>query len=73
MLLALVVTWLLLVWPTSWRYDRVTIEGDTFPVRIHRVSGRAQMLTPDEGWVPMGRDRGPSREDESTQGSGEAT
>ena len=43
----------LYVWPTPYRFDHVTVENDTYPVRIHRVTGRAEMLTPDDGWIPM--------------------
>ena len=41
------------VWPTAYRYDHISLENDTYPVRVHRVTGAAEMLTPDEGWVPM--------------------
>jgi hypothetical protein len=41
------------VWPTLYRYDHVTVDGDTYPVRIHRVTGHADMLVPEEGWVPV--------------------
>lgn len=36
------------VWPTPWRYDRIR----ELPVRIHRITGDAEMLTPS-GWQPM--------------------
>lgn len=41
------------VWPTRWRYDHMTVEGDIVPVRVDRLSGRADMLLPDHGWVPV--------------------
>jgi hypothetical protein len=41
------------VWPTLYRYDHLTSEGNTYPVRINRVTGDADMLVPDEGWVPV--------------------
>jgi hypothetical protein len=41
------------VWPTRWRYDRITLEGDVVLVRVDRITGDADMLLPDEGWVPM--------------------
>ena len=49
-----VATWLFLstVWPTRYRYDHVLTEDETYPVRIDRFTGDADMLTPD-GWVPM--------------------
>jgi hypothetical protein len=65
----IVVAWLLWIWPTAYRYDQITVEGDSYPVRIHRFTGRAQMLTPDDGWVPMG----PSSDDESEQAPGRTT
>jgi len=52
--------WLLLllafavyVWPTRWRYDHMTVDGNIVPVRMDRFSGDADMLVPDEGWVPV--------------------
>ena len=54
------VVWLLLaaafvvyVWPTRWRYDHLTMDGNIVPVRMDRFSGDAEMLVPDEGWVPV--------------------
>ena len=41
------------VWPTRWRYDHMTVEGDIVPLRMDRFSGKADMLVPDEGWVPV--------------------
>ena len=52
--------WLLLllafsayVWPTRYRYDHMTVDGNLVPVRMNRFSGNADMLVPDEGWVPV--------------------
>ena len=51
--------WLLLglfaafVWPTPWRYDHMTVDGNIVPVRMNRFTGAADMLLPDEGWVPV--------------------
>lgn len=59
LLLALAFAFLYWVWPTPWRYDHVTLEDGSFPVRIHRVTGYAEMLTPEDGWWPMGSDSGP--------------
>ena len=39
-------------WPTLYRYDHISIDGDVYPVRIHRIGGAADMLTSD-GWIPM--------------------
>ena len=41
------------VWPTRWRYDHMTMDGNIVPVRMDRFSGEADMLLPDEGWVPV--------------------
>ena len=41
------------VWPTRWRYDHMTLEGNIVLVRMDRFSGDADMLLPDEGWVPV--------------------
>lgn len=53
LVIGLGLAFVLFVWPTSFRYDHVVVEGDTYPVRINRVNGDADMLTPDDGWVPM--------------------
>ncbi len=52
--LAIVAAFVLFVWPTRYRYDHVVTEGETYPVRIDRFTGDADMLTPDDGWYPMG-------------------
>lgn len=39
------------VWPTLYRYDRVTEGGDTHPIRTHRLSGKTYQLSPTEGWI----------------------
>jgi hypothetical protein len=41
-----------LVWPTRWRYDHITVDGDTYIVRIDRLSGHADILVPESGWTP---------------------
>ncbi|MBI5168584.1 MAG: hypothetical protein HZA61_03760 [Candidatus Eisenbacteria bacterium] len=41
------------VWPTPYRYDHMTVDGNIVPVRIHRVTGEADMLVPDDGWIPV--------------------
>ena len=40
------------VWPTRWRYDHMTVGDDTYPVRIDRITGHADILLPGEGWTP---------------------
>jgi hypothetical protein len=53
LLLALVVAFVLVVWPTRYRYDHLSTDGNTYPVRIDRLNGNADMLVPDEGWIPV--------------------
>ena len=50
--LAILAAFLVYGWPTLYRYDHISLDGDIYPVRIHRLNGDADMLT-DEGWVPM--------------------
>ena len=45
-----VVIMALTVWPTLYRYDHFTENGHTYPVRIHRFTGEAQMWYPEAGW-----------------------
>ena len=52
-LLLLLLAFALWVWPTRWRYEHMTVDGDFVPVRIDRISGNADMLLPDHGWVPV--------------------
>lgn len=37
------------VWPTPYRYDHIHIESSVFPVRIHRLTGKTEILFPN-GW-----------------------
>lgn len=40
-------------WPTPYRYDRMSVHGGiSYPVRISRITGEAQYLTPI-GWRDM--------------------
>ena len=41
------------VWPTRWHYDHMTVDGNIVLVRMDRFSGAADMLVPDEGWMPV--------------------
>jgi hypothetical protein len=50
----LLLLYVVFVWPTRFKYDHVVSDGDTYPVRIDRFNGDADMLTPDDGWYPMG-------------------
>jgi len=40
------------VWPTKYAYDRIKVGESEFPVRIHRLTGDAEQLTP-AGWRPL--------------------
>jgi hypothetical protein len=51
--LLFIVAFAVYVWPTRWRYDHMTVDGNIVPVRMDRFSGDADMLVPDEGWVPV--------------------
>ena len=51
--LVLVFLFALYVWPTRFHYDHMTVDGDIVPVRMDRLTGRADMLLPDHGWVPV--------------------
>lgn len=51
--IALASLFLLYVWPTRYRYDHMTVDGNLVPVRIDRISGDSDMLVPDDGWVPV--------------------
>ena len=43
------------VWPTLYRYDKILVDQDTYLVRIHRITGHADILVPEEGWIPAER------------------
>ena len=40
------------VWPTKYAYDQIKLGEAQFPVRIHRITGNAEQLTP-AGWRPL--------------------
>jgi len=40
------------VWPTKYAYDRLKLGEADFPVRMHRLTGDAEQLTP-VGWRPL--------------------
>ncbi len=50
---ALLVLFVFYVWPTAYRYDHMTDEGEIRVVRIDRITGDADVLMPDQGWVPV--------------------
>ena len=43
---------LLLLWACRYRFEHIVVDGDTYLVRVHRVTGHADILVPGEGWVP---------------------
>jgi len=42
------------VWPTVYRYDHMNLSGTALPVRIHRFSGKTEILYP-RGWETAGQ------------------
>lgn len=42
----------LLFWPTLYRYDKMTLQGDTLPVRIHRLTGYTEYFLMGK-WIPQ--------------------
>jgi hypothetical protein len=64
-LLLLAVAFMVYVWPTRYRFDHVSVDGNTYPVRIDRFSGEGDMLVPDQGWTPV--------EGDSSDGNPDAT
>ncbi len=43
------------VWPTLYRYDKILVDQDSYLVRINRITGHADILVPEEGWIPAER------------------
>ena len=43
---------LVLLWAGRFRYDHIVVEGETYLVRVHRLTGDADILIPGDGWVP---------------------
>lgn len=39
-------------WPTLYRYDKMILEGNTFPVRTHRLTGYTEYFLMGE-WIPQ--------------------
>ena len=50
LVLALLV--LVLLWSVRFRFDHIVVDNETYLVRVHRVTGDADILIPGEGWVP---------------------
>jgi hypothetical protein len=50
-LLVLLVVYLLL-WSVRFKFDHIVVDGETYLVRVQRLSGAADVLIPGEGWVP---------------------
>ena len=69
--LVVALAFLAFVWPTRWRYDHITVDKDTYLVRVERLTGHAEILVPEMGWTPAEQpwdeDTGP------TQGSERAS
>ena len=42
----------LLFWAFRFRYDHIIVDGETYLVRVQRMSGHADIMIPGEGWVP---------------------
>ena len=42
----------MLLFSLRFRFDHIVVDGETYLVRVHRLSGRADILIPGEGWVP---------------------
>ena len=50
--LVIVVGLALFVWPTRWHYEHITVDGDSYLVRVDRFTGHADILVPEQGWTP---------------------
>ncbi len=40
------------LWSVRYRYDHIVVQGDTYLVRVHRITAHADILIPGDGWVP---------------------
>ena len=49
LVIAAAIAW---IWPTMYRYDKIIVSQDTYIVRVHRITGHADILVPEQGWVP---------------------
>lgn len=41
----------IIFWPTLYRYDKISLSGNSFPVRINRLTGYTEYFTLNK-WVP---------------------
>jgi hypothetical protein len=41
-----------LLWSMRFRFDHIVVDNETYLVRVHRLSGHADILIPGDGWVP---------------------
>lgn len=48
-----VLAFVLFVWPTRYQYEHMTVDGNMVLIRIDRMSGEADELIQDDGWVPV--------------------
>jgi hypothetical protein len=48
----LICTVAVFIWPTLYRFDKMHMSGDIFPVRIHRITGNTEILYPS-GWIEL--------------------
>lgn len=51
--IVIVVCFAFLVWPTVYQYEHIEASGTSYPIRIHRLSGQTDFLTPS-GWKRRG-------------------
>jgi hypothetical protein len=56
-----ILLFLLLVWPTLYRYDHMNLTGNVFPVRTYRPTGKTEFLTPS-GWQDVDKGSKSSQE-----------
>lgn len=42
----------ILFWPTQYRYDKITLQGNTLPVRTHRLTGYTEYFLMGK-WIPQ--------------------
>lgn len=50
--LALLAVLVAALYAARFRFDHIVIDGETYLVRVHRMSGHADILIPGDGWVP---------------------